>query len=312
MALDKHSLDINLLATFKILFEERSVSRAAVRLGVTQAAVSTQLAKLRKHYENQLFVSSGRGMEPTAFASELAAPVDSLMQRAEQLLAVRNSFDHRSTKRRFRIQAGEIETITLLSKVNLRLLEEAPGIQTVISVSAPSLKHTDLAIVPVEMQVEEMHHANLYQDRYVCLIWKNNPHFGETLTLDEYRAATHILRRNPRDGSPDWISRWLSRQGLRPNEGPMVEATANLPFLIEGTPYVATVLSRFAREMASRFPLRILELPMTIPVQNFLLQWYPSLNEDPAGMWLRDLILEAAQDIYGPVSTDLQDQNFLS
>ncbi|WP_437882397.1 LysR family transcriptional regulator [Pseudomonas sp. LRF_L74] len=310
--MEKHALDINLLATFKMLFEERSVSRSAIRLGVTQAAVSTQLAKLRKHYENQLFVFSGREMEPTAFACELAGPVDSLMRSADQLLAVRNSFDPRSTKRRFRIQAGEIETITLLSKVNLRLLQEAPGIQTAIAVSAPNLKHTDLAIVPVEMQVEEMLYANLYQDHYVCLVWRDCQEFGDTLSLEEYRKAVHILRRNPRNGTPDWIGRWLTRQGLRPNEGPMVEATANVPFLLEGTPYVATVLSRFAQLMASRFPLRILELPADVPVQNFLLQWYPSLNEDPAGMWLRDLIQEAARDIYGPVHEGFRYQGVLA
>lgn len=312
MTMEKRSLDFNLLVTFKVLFEEQSVSKTAARLGITQAAVSSQLARLRKHYDNALFVSSGRGMKPSAFANELAEPILAVVERAQQILSQRSSFDHRTTARRFRIQAGEIETLVLLAEVNRRLLREAPGIQTLTSVSSPNLHNTDLAIVPVEMEVDEMLKVNLYQDRHVCLVCRDNPLFGDTISVQEYCDAVHILRRNPRTGTPDVLTTWMKKRGYRRNEGPMVEAISSVPFVLGGSPYIATVLARFAEEMARHFPLRIIELPVELPIQSFLLQWYPSLEEDPAGVWLRDLIISVAQSTYGPISEELLAKNFLS
>lgn len=312
MSADQRALDINLLLTLQVLLEEQSVSRTAARLGITQAAVSSQLARLRKHYDNPLFISSGRGMKPTAFASELAEPVRELVDRARQIMAIRSGFDRRTTQRRFRIQAGEIETLVLLAEVNRQLLREAPGIQTLTSVSSPNLKHTDLAIVPIEMQVDEMRKVNLYQDRHVCLVCRNNPLFGDTISMQQYLDATHILRRNPRTGAPDQMTAWLKREGFRRLEGPMVEAISSVPFVLCGSPYITTVLASFAAEMVRYFPLRIVELPFEMPIQNFLLQWYPSLEQDPAGVWLRDLIIETAAATYGPVSSALVGNTFLS
>lgn len=312
MGADQRALDINLLLTFQVLLEEQSVSRSAARLGITQAAVSSQLARLRKHYDNPLFVSSGRGMKPTAFANELAEPVQTLVENARQIMSIRSGFDRKTTQRRFRIQAGEIETLVLLAAVNRTLLREAPGIQTLTSVSSPTLKHTDLAIVPIEMQVDDMRKTPLYQDSHVGLVCKDNPLFGDTISEQQYFDATHILRRNPRNGAPDQMTAWFKREGFRRREGPIVEAISSVPFVLCGSPYITTVLASFAAEMVRYFPLRIVELPFDMPTQNFLLQWYASLEEDPAGEWLRDLIIETAAKIYGPISNEQLGRTFLS
>lgn len=296
------SLDLNLLVTLEVLLEERSGRKSAARLGIGQAAVSMQLAHLRKHFDDALFIPSGHGMTPTAFALELAEPLHDLLRRTRALLACRQHFDQRTTTRRYRLRAGDIDTFLLVSEVNRRLLTEAPGIQVSIVGGQNDLKQVDFHITPSGLHHDELPMCPLYSDRYVCLVSRDNPQFGDSLSEREYLEATHVVRRSGLTGDPSLEALLMKRMGYQRREGPIVDAHASIPFMLTGSPYISTAPLRFAEEMARLFPLRILELPIPLPRQTLVLQWNPLLEEDMAAIWFRDLLRTVAQQIYGPVS----------
>ncbi|WP_437882396.1 LysR family transcriptional regulator [Pseudomonas sp. LRF_L74] len=295
------SLDLNLLVTLEVLLEERSVSRSAVRLGIGQAAVSTQLAHLRKYFDDALFISSGRGITPTSFASGLSDPLRELMQQTREFLVRRQTFDQRTTTRRFRIRAGDIDTFLLISKLNQYLLREAPGVQVSLVAGKYDLRRVDFHIMPSGLHDENLPMKPLYMDRYVCLISRDNELFGQSISEREYFDATHIVRRSGLTGTPSLEALQIKRMGYQRHEGPVVDAYASIPFMLVNSPYITTVPLRFAEEMTRLFALRILELPIELPEQTLVLQWNPLLEGDMAAVWFREQFFNVAQSIYGPL-----------
>lgn len=298
------TLDLNLLITLEVLLEERSVSKSAARLGVGSAAVSMQLAHLRKHFDDALFTSSGRGMTPTVFAMELSKPLHELLAQTRELLLRRKHFDQRTTQRRFRVRAGDIDTFLLVSAVNRRLLKEAPGIQISLVAGQNDLKRVDFHIMPAGLHSESLPMQPLYNDRYVCLVGRDNEQFGDSISEQEYFDAVHIVRRSGVNGAPSLEALQMKRMGYQRQEGPVVDAYASIPFMLTGSPYISTVPLRFAEEMARLFPLRILELPIAFPRQTLALQWSTLLEDDRAAIWFRNLLFEVAEQIYGPLDAE--------
>ncbi|MEI9963495.1 MAG: LysR family transcriptional regulator [Caulobacteraceae bacterium] len=295
------ALDMNLLATLDMLLEERSVSKTAARLNLSQAAVSAQLARLRGHFGDALFVPSGRGIAPTAFAAQISDDVRELMDRVRALTATRQSFDPAAARRRLHIAAGDIDTFLLIRRLNQALLAEAPEIQISIVAAQPDPRRADFMIVPMGVHRPELPTAPLYQDRYVCLMDRRHPSLGETISEAQYLEATHIVRRNGVNDTPSLEALLIKRMGLQRIEGPVVDAYSTIPFLLVGTPYVSTVPQRFAEEMARLFPLRIVELPFDFPTQTLALQWQAVLEGDMAAMWLKRRLQDVAREIYGPL-----------
>lgn len=309
----KNEFDMNLLRTLEILFEEGSVSRSAVRMGISQAAVSVQLAKLRAHFDDPLFIPSRNGLAPTAFARMLASPLNDLMQRSRSVLARRQSFDPATARRRFRISAGYIDTAIIFSTVSQRLFEQAPGISaSYLDVDLGS-KEAEFRVLPagLDLPTRGLHSTPLYTDRYVCLVDRNHSGFGEQLSEDEYFEATHIVRRFGLTGPASLEAHLMEKMGRQRKEGPIIDNYAIIPSLLIGTNYVSTVASRFAQFLAERFPLRILELPIPFPHQTMMLLWESLLEDDMAALWLRNLICETARQTYGPLPDELMAQSLV-
>jgi DNA-binding transcriptional LysR family regulator len=304
--LTEQDLDLNLLKTLEILFEEKSVSRSAKRLGVSQAAVSVQLSKLRAHFEDVLFNPSRNGLLPTAFALTLIEPLRELMQCSRTLISQRQNFDPMTTRRRFRVEAGYIDTTITFSIVSRRLAALAPNISISYSESAGLRDNTDLdfCVLPDGLQ-----HGGawswqaMYTDRYVCLIDRDNRLFGESISETEYLEATHIVRRRlGSDGYSSLEALLMKRMGCHRKEGPVIDNYGVIPSLLNGTNYISTVSLHFAEYLARLFPLRILELPIPLPKQTLLLLWRPMLDGDMTAQWLREQICASAREVYGALA----------
>lgn len=301
----KREFDMNLLKTLEILFQEGSVSRSAVRMGISQAAVSVQLAKLRAYFDDPLFVPSRSGLVPTVFAHSLAEPLSDLLHRSRSLISKRHSFDPATAYRRFSVSAGYTDTAIILSSVNQRLFKEAPGIaiSCLSGIDRHNGKDAEYQIRPEgNLPARELHSKHLYTDRYVCLVDRNHSRFGNSLSEAEYFEATHITRRFGLTGPVSMPERHLEKTGRKRKEGPIIDNYATVASVLMGTDYVSTMALSLARFLAERFPFRILELPIELPKHTMLLCWDPSLESDPAAMWLRDVICETAHRAHGSAS----------
>src|SRR5262249_21309880 len=152
--------DLNLLVVFEVLMVERSVTRAAERLGRTQSAVSHALSRLREQLGDPLLTKGGRFMQATAFALEFMEQTRPILRSIRRLLSPRHAFDPSTSRRTFRLAAPDF-AVSLFTSLLGRLREEAPGVSIEwTGLQDPMLLQIadgqiDLAIAPAQLRLPD-------------------------------------------------------------------------------------------------------------------------------------------------------------
>src|SRR5579875_2760748 len=193
-----NSLDLNLLRVFEALLEERSATRAAQRLGLTQSAVSHALNRLRYALGDELFVRAPEGMRATPHASEIAPGVLTGLRQLQTALSPA-TFDPLTTERRFTLEAGAYVCSVIMPEVVARIRAAAPHSQIRIRNSGPNLVEaldsgrTDVAIGGFVRVPERFEQAALFEDRMVWAIRADHPLAGRPLTMDRLCELPHII-----------------------------------------------------------------------------------------------------------------------
>lgn len=301
-------LDLNLLVALDVLLEEQNITRAAERLHMTQSAASGVLGRLRTYFEDELLVLVGRKMQPTPYALELAAPVREVLLTIQSSITAKPVFDPASSKRHFRLITSDYLISVLFAQVIQKIHQQAPHIT--FEMLGPGDNsgdllirgEVDLMIVP-ERYILEGHPAKLlFEEEHVCVVWKDNPDVGDTLTLEQYMEMGHIsvgFGRNRHLSIEDWF---MTQYGFNRRLEVITNDFNTLAQLIVGTPRVATMHQRLAELYAEHLPLRLLPPPVQIPVMREYLLWHRSMDGDPMHRWLRERISEFTESMNRPPS----------
>jgi LysR family nod box-dependent transcriptional activator len=295
-----HKLDLNLLVALDTLLEEKSVSRAADRLNLSQSAMSSALSRLRDYFGDELLTPVGRRMEPTPLALSLAPPVRDILQRIRTTVQTRPSFDPGTAQRRFRIMTSDYLIEVLLAEAVRELAAVAPGVQLQVLPSnetsfALFLKgDVDLVIAPEEHLPDDGHpRRTLFEDSFSCVVWSGNTTVREPLTLQQWLAMSHVVVHFGHD-QLTVFERWYEQQGETKGAERRVDIIAPsfgvVPHLIVGTQRVATMHTSHARLYEKLLPLRVLAPPPGFPTMRETMQWHRHLDSDPAVHWLVDLL----------------------
>jgi LysR family transcriptional regulator, nod-box dependent transcriptional activator len=294
-----HKLDLNLLVALDTLLEERSVSRAADRLNLSQSAMSSSLSRLREYFGDELLIAVGRRMEPTALALSLAPSVREILQRIRVTIQTRPTFDPATAQRRFRIMTSDYLVEVLLADVIRELATTAPGLQLQILPSGESsfaqfLKgDVDLIITPEDHTLADHPRRLLFEDSFSCVVWSGNTAFTEPLTLEQWLGMSHVVVHFGHE-QLTLFERWFTEQSaVRAAERRVDVIAASfgvVPHLIVGTQRVATMHTRHARLYAQLLPLRVLAPLPGFPVIRETVQWPRHLDTDPAIQWLVALL----------------------
>jgi DNA-binding transcriptional LysR family regulator len=289
------NIDLNLLKVLEELLRQRSVTRAAERLGLSQPAVSRSLGRLRQIFDDPLFVRSSGQIRPTPLALELQGRVANILDETRDLLRPR-VFDPASESGTVRINAPDSATFVVMSKVFGRLGSIAPKVEFIVSnasqhrISALARSEIDLAIDLFEHLPAEFQRQHLIQDEFVVLARRDHP-------LVE------------RDGQPDAFLRW-SYVRLLTGAGRFVDdrlthMNVHLHYALTLSNFVVAaavvadsdwlwILTRnLARQLANMFPLNVLEMPFSIPDLRLDMVWHKRLESDPLHLWVRKTIIEA-------------------
>ncbi len=286
------NFDLNLLVALDALLAERSVTRAATRLNVTQSAMSASLKRLREAFGDDLLVQSGRNMIPTANALALAPQVTEELLRLRSLLSTGTAFDPGQSTRRFRIAASDYITTVLLVPVQRLLQSEAPGISMEISLpedgTADKLAKGDfdLVLTPSEFVASDHPSELLFEERQVVVSCKDNPVFAQVIDIDTFKAARHAAVRI--DGRNTYIENALDKLGIALRPEIIAPSFIQLPHFLPGTNLVALMHERLARQMAKILPLALAQPPFAIPPMREMAQFHSARNGDPGLMWLLD------------------------
>jgi len=297
------SVDLNLLVALEALLTERNVTRAAERTSVGQPAMSASLARLRKHFDDQLLVRQGRQLIPTPLAETLVGPVREALSAVEAVLVRSRVFDPSTDRAAFTIVAADYVTMVLLRPLLAAIAEEAPhvriSVRPVQAGFADLLRRgeVDMLIVPTELTRDRLAfpYVPLFTDRYVLVVDRDNPDVGETVTAEELGALRYVaysggsgspLPDTPLESMDVYLSVEVTTQGF-----------VVAPFLITGTRMASLALERLARQLATAARLRIVECPLPLRTIHEALYWNPRHTGDPAHSWLRNRITALAHEL---------------
>jgi DNA-binding transcriptional LysR family regulator len=291
------NIDLRVLAIVGEVNRTRSVSQAAENLELSQSAVSMSLAKLRRHFNDPLFVRTSAGMEPTPHATELIQ----LLQRAEGLLQMALGhhvvFDPKTSDRRFSIHSTDIAQVTFIPKLMKRLGVIAPEIRVELrrmTEDTPKLLESgeaDLCVGFVPPMGAGYCQQRLFKERFVCIARSDHPRIGLTLSLDEFLNETHVVVATNGTGHA-MLEKTLEAKRLKRKIGLTMPGFLGLAPVLSILDYIATVPERMAEHIVETTPTRIFLLPVPVPGYTIVQQWHERYTHDPASRWLRALIAE--------------------
>ena len=299
--MDIRNVDLNLLVALDALLAERSVSRAAMRLHLSQPAASALLARLRELFGDPLLLRSARGMQPTPRALELLAPVKQVLDEIEAIVQPRAAFDAASAARTFTLSASDYVEYALLPKLVDYLEHKALGVRLEVwpldlQVVAKQMEsgEVDLCITGLQNVPGGLHLRPLYTERLVPVVRRNHPAVGERLTLDEFCSLEHIQVSVPGSGFSTRIDEALAALGRKRHSRLAVPHFLLVPEIIARSDMISSLPERLARGYARQ--LRICEPP--VELQKFTVGeiWHERNERDPAQQWLRDVLAELAQE----------------
>ncbi|MFZ0500827.1 MAG: LysR family transcriptional regulator [Steroidobacteraceae bacterium] len=296
-------LDLNLLVALDALLTEKSVTRAAAKLNITQPAMSGALARLREYLEDSLVIQVGRQMELTPLAVSLAATIHDIILRIDSAIATEPAFEPQRSKRHFSFTASDYVIRVFLLEVMQRIHREAPGVTFEFRQSSARVQEeleageVDFVIGPQIDVLPEHPQEILFEDTYTVVAWAGSSVVGDSLTLDEYTALGHVVFGTASRGMPS-LDRWFSR---RYGDVRRIEVTAHnftlLPFLVIGTDRIATIQTRLARQYEQSLPLKLIAPPIEFPQLTEVLQWNIHRDLDPASRWLRAQLKQRCQEL---------------
>ena len=298
------AFDLNLLLAFEALMEERSVSRAAERLAVSQSAMSHTLARLRKAIGDPLFVRTPRGVRPTPRAVALIVPVREALTRIEEALAPESELDLTTIKRTFTILTNSALEFLFFPVLAPRLQSTAPRINLEsIHIRSRNVAQeleeavADAAIVRAGAFPESLSSLVLFRSRQVCLVRRDHPTVGDSIGVQEYARLGHIEVNRWGAGGSSGVDRWLGERGITRRIAITTTGILTIPHLLAGSDLIATLGERVAHKLCEDYPLRVVEPPFGRAPYPLALVWHKRDDRDPLHRWFRALVEQAGREV---------------
>jgi len=300
-------LDLNLLVVLDALLAERSVSRAALRIGLKQSAVSSALGRLREHFDDALLEWRNRQMTPTTLGYELQSTLRSLLQRADVIANANHAFVPAEAQQEFVVLCSDYVAQVFMPRVIARLMEAAPrvslSIRPLISLLPRSRnlmgdelerRGAHLAIAPKEFTSADRPSVDLFHETFTCIVASDNALVGKTLSTKLYSTLPHVIATFMDSAANTVEGRRLERAGVARKVDVIVPNFLLVPEFVIGTERIGTVPSRLAQAWEQTMPLRVLPAPFAAIDVWETLQMSAAHAGDPAVEWLARTIVDCA------------------
>lgn len=295
------NIDLRLLEVIRELHRTGSVSHAAQNLGVSQSAVSMSLARLRKHFNDPLFVRTSRGMQSTSYAEALIGELIKATEMLESAMERRLHFDPTTSDRMFHLISTDIAQITILPPLAKRLAVVAPGVRIslrLLTQDAPRLLESgeaDLAIGLLPQMGAGFCQQRLFSNQFMCALRAAHPRIKDKLTLDQFKAESHLSVTTPGTGYES-LEKALETQKIGRHLGMRVPTFLGINALITATDYLVIVPGGVGRFLAGSGEVKLLPLPFGFPSYHVTQNWHERYAEDPGHQWLRGLLMNTLRE----------------
>jgi DNA-binding transcriptional LysR family regulator len=301
--------DLNLLPVFIALMEERSVTRAAVRLGITQPALSNALNRLRDTLQDPLFIRERYGIKPTPFAEEIAPSIVETLSSLDDVILGRQNFDPGTSTRQFNIAPNPYVEIALMPPVIAKLQRLAPGVKVALMPFGSDLTETgvtsgttDMALGRIVDPPDTLIVQHLMDDSLACVVRIDHPTVGNALSREHFEQLRHVNVRPP-GRLKVGLFQALEREGLRRELAISVTHFLAVPEIIAVTDYCATLPRLICNQIVRDPRLKVLESPVELGTFPVDIAWHVRYRQDPAHKWFRNLLVETAAELTGRPSS---------
>jgi DNA-binding transcriptional LysR family regulator len=295
-------IDLHLIRVLHTVLTERSVSKAALRLGMYQPAVSAALKKLRELAGDPLLVRSGSGMVPTDAGLRMVEPSASILRAAESLFSDARGFEPGSALLTFRIAASDYLDPLFLPQLVAQIKQQAPLCHIEIHpLSAESDYRARLAQGEVDVVIgnwptppEHLHLGRLFGDEVVCLVAQNHPALRRAWDAESWLAAEHIAPTPTHPGARGVIDDHLDSLGLTRNITARCPHFGLIPSMVASSLLVLTTGRQYCERYEGKLPVKILPCPIEFPRLMYYQLWHERTHASASARWLRERVKSVA------------------
>ena len=301
-------IDLHLIRVLHTVLTERSVSRAAIRLGMYQPAVSAALKRLRELAGDPLLVRSGSGMVPTVAGLRMIEPAADILRSAEVLFSDARSFDPSTASHTFSLAASDYLDPLFLPQLVAQIKSQAPNCPIEIHpLSADSDYRLHLAQGDVDVVIgnwpkppDDLHLGRLFGDEVVCLVANQHPAARRGWDVEAWLAAEHIAPTPTHPGARGVIDDHLAAQGLTRNITARCPHFGLIPAMVAGSLLVLTTGRQYCERFVERLPVQVLPCPVPFPRLMYYQLWHERTHASSAARWLREQIKSVAAALRRP------------
>lgn len=303
-------LDMNLVVALRALLTERNVTRAGERVGLSQPAMSAALARLRRHFGDELLARQGSGYELTTLGVVLLDRSEAACGMLELVFGSQPRFDPAREHREFVLLSSDYAATVIGGELAREISAQAPEVRvtfrqvpaTMIEDPPAYLSTVDGLFMPHGI-ITGLPAVELYRDRWVCAVAEDNPEVGEAITLRQLAALPWATYQRVYDAP---VTRQLSLLGIEPRVQVSVDSFQLLPAMVAGTRRVAMIQARLADRLGlgPGSGIRLVECPFdAVPVREAL-WWHPVHTHDAGHQWLRQTAAAVAARLTAPAAAD--------
>lgn len=289
--------DLNLVRTFVLLYETRSVTATAESLHVTQPTISYSLQKLRRRFSDELFRRTGGGLVPTTTARALYEPLHSALSGIETAVSGAWSFSPSTSRAAFTLCLSDLGEISLLPRLMAALPAAAPGVTLTVrpldverAADQLGRGEIDAFIASPLISSQRVARVPLFSEGYLGMVARDHPRLGDSVDFAELAAERHVTVFGPT--GHDGPRRALEAHGLLDRVVLEVTRFAALPYLVQDGELVAMVPRLVAEMFAAQHRVRLFELPMDVEPAQVSVYTRHTHARSPAQHWLVDFMRE--------------------
>lgn len=301
-------IDLHLIRVLHTVLTERSVSRAALRLGMYQPAVSASLKRLRELAGDPLLVRSGSGMVPTVAGLRMIEPAADILRSAEVLFSDARSFDPATAHHTFSLAASDYLDPLFLPQLVAQIKSLAPQCPIEIHpLSADSdYRHHlaqgdfDVVIGNWPLPPGDLHLGRLFGDEVVCLVSNQHPAVRRGWDVEAWLSAEHIAPTPTHPGARGVIDDHLAAKGLVRNITARCPHFGLIPAMVAGSLLVLTTGRQYCERYTGVLPVQVLPCPVEFPRMMYYQLWHERTHASSAGRWLREQIKGVAAALRRP------------
>lgn len=298
-----NSLDLNLLVALDALLREASVSRAAMRLHLSQPATSHALQRLRDLIGDPLLVRNGTRMELTPRAQALRAPLAQALDQVRSLF-VPDEFDAISSERHFRLMMPDLAVELLMPPLMAKVTRSAPNVTIdVVPWRGPAIFTPDFArtidlVISIGNAFKGFHRQQIYTDRDALAVRRGHPLGTKLAKRETFLNARHVAV-VIRGQNEDLIDTWLRSKGIERRIALVVPGYIEALHVTARTDLVAFVPRRLIAALSKQLSLVTVPPPLDPGIDEQHMFYPTRAQMDPGSIWLRRLVLETGRELEG-------------